>query len=136
MESGPRGVDHITIPHEKMRESGWQVGDEVTFNWDGKRMILTKLPKQVAVSKVPAEVEISAETNAQESPEKTINIMSAPATNVPEREPSESRDEYQRRCPVCKSWVHGIESKCRSCGASLESGKIPGFEAAVRAGLL
>lgn len=103
MESGPRGVDHITIPHEKMRESGWEVGDEVTFNWDGKRMILTKLPKQVAVSKIPAEVEIpTVEKSAQESPDKATPL---------------SGQGYN--CPICNTPVHDIESKCRSCGASL-----------------
>jgi phage gp45-like len=127
MESGPRGVDHITIPHEKMRESGWRVGDEVTFNWDGKRMILTKLPKEVAVSKVPAEVEISPEANTQQ-PEKTINIMATPATEEGEMDPRSVEYRYrdigisarhQGKCPACNGRITGSQRTCQICGANL-----------------
>jgi len=116
-ESGPRGVDHITIPHEKMRESGWEVGDEVTFNWDGKRMILTKLPKVLVVSKAPAEVEISAEMNAQESPDKTTNIMTVPAMAERPGVPGAlSADPYHRTCPKCHTRLEAFQSRCYRCG--------------------
>lgn len=129
MESGPRGVDHITIPHEKMRESGWRVGDEVTFNWDGKRMILTKLPKQVAISNAPAETGTPAtEKSTEESTDKATNIMMTPAMKEDEMDLRSVEYAYrnigisarhQGKCPACNGRITDSQRTCQICGANL-----------------
>jgi hypothetical protein len=134
-ESGPRGVVHVTIPNDKTRESGWQVGDDVTFDWDGKRMILTKLPKQLPVSKAPAETGIPAtEKSTEESTDKATaryamslveqqkrleEVVKTAAAPVVKEDQRPLGTQQNRICPVCDSGITSVETRCHACGANL-----------------
>jgi len=123
-DSGPRAPAILTVPVEKLRESGWRPGDEITFNWDGKnaKMVLTKLPKQLLVSKAPAEVATSP-ASAQDESSVLDNIMSAPAKIETQGVPGNLSDRLTRRCPACGAPNHSVRSKCHVCDADLAANR-------------
>ena len=82
----------------------------MTFNWDGKRMILTKLPKP-AIEKAPAKAEaVGAEV---------IKIVPASAEEkeLGPREPLSF--EGHRTCLKCDARVGEFETRCHACGADI-----------------
>jgi len=143
-DTHPNGGYFVSLPKEKVKLLDWCEGDvlsvdivkdlftirkvssreyrqaqteEVIEDLDHPRKA-PDVPKQVAVSKVPAEVEISVETNAQE-PEKTINIMATPAITERPGAPGTLSTEGHRTCPACDAQVAEHAGRCHRCGADI-----------------
>ena len=150
----PNGGYFVSLPKEKVKLLDWCEGDVLSVDVVKDLFTIRKVserqyphpepgeriedldhprkapdvPKRVAVSKTPAEIEISAEMNAQE-PEKTINITATPAMKECHGVPGTLSVEGPQTCPVCNAPYDPIDvkdlgsyetkRKCRACGADL-----------------
>lgn len=49
-EWGPHGGFVVAIPGDKVALLGWQQGDELSVDCAGKRLVVTRIPKQFAAA--------------------------------------------------------------------------------------
>lgn len=110
--------DLFTIRKVSAREYRQAQTEEVIKDHDHPRKA-PDVPKQVAVSKAPAELEIPTVEKRAQEPEKTINIMPEPATKERPGGPGALSGEGHRTCPACDAQVAEHAGRCHRCGADL-----------------